>query len=236
MESTFAHAELDGIRLTDWIEQAGLSRSTAYELLKLLGIEPEARRVPTSRKPVSHLSGEQIEQLLPWVQEIRDRGASLPEIRDRLGRIQTVPDDRPGQLDTIPDNSPGQNQIVPVDLVTALAAIASQQQQPVDPLRCARALAEAAQLGVALSASELAGVLGLSPATVSSWPDGHSPRPGFVLRRQKAGAAVWWTVDRPGQTQIVPVDLSSGSRGQVRSVGFAQVLDVKAITLPGFVC
>ena len=234
MESTFAHVELDGIRLTDWIEQAGLSRSTAYELLKLLGIEPEARRVPTIRKPVSHLSGEQIEQLLPWVQEIRDRGVSLPQIRDRLGRIQTVPDDRPGQLDTIPDNSPGQTQIVPVDLVTALAAIASQQQQPVDPLRCARALAEAAQLGVALSASELAGVLGLSPATVSSWPDGHSPRPGFVLRRQKAGAAVWWTVDRPGQTQIVPVDLRSGTSGPGRSVGFSQVLDVKAITLPGW--
>jgi len=234
MDATFAHVELDGIRLTDWIEQARLSRSTAYELLKLLGIEPEARRVPTSRKPVSHLSGEQIEQLLPWVQEIRDRGASLPEIRDRLGRNQTVPDDRPGQLDTIPDNSPGQNQIVPVDLVTALAAIASQQQQPVDPLRCARALAEAAQLGVALSASELAGVLGLSPATVASWPDGHSPRPGFVLRRQKAGAAVWWTVDRPGQTQIVPVDLRNGTSGPGRSVGFAQVLDVKAITLPGW--
>ena len=233
MDATFAHVELDGIRLTDWIEQAGLSRSTAYELLKLLGIEPEARRVPTSRKPVSHLSGEQIEQLLPWVQEVQ-RGATLPQIRDRLGRIQTVPDDRPGQLDTIPDNSPGQNQIVPVDLVTALAAIASQQQQPVDPLRCARALAEAAQLGVALSASELAGVLGLSPATVSSWPDGHSPRPGFVLRRQKAGAAVWWSVDRPGQTQIVPVDLRSGASGPGRSVGFSQVLDVKAITLPGW--
>ena len=222
MDATFAHVELDGIRLADWIEQAGLSRSTAYELLKLLGIEPEARRVPTSRKPVSHLSGEQIEQLLPWVQEVQ-RGATLPQIRDRLGRIQTVP-----------DNSPGQTQIVPVDLVTALAAIASQQQQPVDPLRCARALAEAAQLAVALSASELAGVLGLSPATVANWPDGHSPRPGFVLRRQKAGAAVWWTVDRPGQTQIVPVNLRSGASGPARGVGFAQVLDVKAITLPGW--
>jgi hypothetical protein len=142
MDATFAHVELDGIRLADWIEQAGISRSTAYELLKLLGIEPEARRVPTSRKPVSHLSGEQIEQLLPWVQEVQ-RGATLPQIRDRLGRNQTVPDDRPGQLDTIPDNSPGQN-------------------------------------------------------------------------------------------QIVPVDLRSGTSGQARSVGFAQVLDVKAITLPGW--
>jgi len=97
MDATFAHVELDGIRLTDWIEQAGLSRSTAYELLKLLCIEPEARRVPTSRKPVSHLSGEQIEQLLPWVQEI-EHGTSLPEIRDRLGRNQTVPDDPMAQI------------------------------------------------------------------------------------------------------------------------------------------
>jgi hypothetical protein len=125
--------------------------------------------------------------------------------------------------------------LVAGDPVAALAAALERLNPPaVDPLRCARALAEAAQLGVALSASELAGVLGLSPGTVSSWPDGHSPRPGFVLRRQKAGAAVWWTVDRPGQTQIVPADLRSGATGQGRSVGFAQVLDVKAITLPGW--
>jgi hypothetical protein len=223
MESTHAIAQLDAMRLSDWIDATGLSRSTAYELLRLLQIEPEARRVPSSRKPVSHLTADQLEQLQPWAQQLAS-GATLPQIRDRLG-----------QSDTVPDNSPKQCGIVPADQLTAaLVAIASQQQQapPVDPLRCARALAEAAELGVALSSAELAGVLGMSPATVSSWPDGHSPRPGFTLRRQKAGAAVWWLVERPGRYGTVQ-DLKGAAGGQMgRSVGFAQVLDVQAVSLP----
>jgi hypothetical protein len=87
-----------------------------------------------------------------------------------------------------------------VDQMAALAAAvaAAMPTAPVDPLRRAKALAEAAELGVALSSLELAEVLGMSPATVSSWPDGHSPRPGFTLRREKAGAAVWWMVERQG--------------------------------------
>jgi hypothetical protein len=226
MEPTDAIATLDAVRLSDWIDASALSRSTVYELLKLLGIEPEARRVPTSRKPVSHLTSEQVQVLEPWAAELR-RGATLPQIRDRLGQIQTIQDD-----------SPKQSQMVPADpVMAALAAIVSQQQapQPADPLRCARALAEAAQLGVPLSSAELAGVVGMSPATVSSWPDGHSPRPGFTLRRQKAGSAVWWLVERPGRSEIVPADLRAiGGHQPGRSVGFAQVLDVQAISLPNW--
>lgn len=226
MESAHAFAELDAIRLSDWIDASGLSRSTAYELLKLLQIEPEARRVPTSRKPVSHLSAEQIQQLQPWASELAS-GATLPQIRERLGRSDTIRADHPKQ-----------SQIVPADqFAAALAAIVSQQQtpQPTDPLRCARALAEAAELGVALSSAELAGVVGMSPSTVASWPDGHSPRPGFTLRRQKAGAAVWWIVERPGRNEIVPGDLRAISgHQQPRSVGFAQVFDVQAISLPNW--
>lgn len=226
MDSTNAIAELDAWRLSDWIDASGLSRSTAYELLKLLQIEPEARRVPSSRKPVSHLSTEQIRQLQPWAQELAS-GATLPQIRERLG-----------QSDIVRDSSSKQSGIVPVDqLAAALVAIAGQQQQaqPVDPLRCARALAEAAELGVPLSSAELSGVVGMSPATVASWPDGHSPRPGFTLRRQKAGAAVWWTVERPGRCDTVPADLrATGGHLQARSVGFAQVLDVQAVTLPNW--
>ncbi len=227
MESTHAIAQLDAVPLRDWIDATGLSRSTAYELLRLLRIEPEARRVPTSRKPVSHLTADQLQQLQPWAQQLAS-GTTLPQIRDRLG-----------QNDTIQDTSAKQSGIVPADQLTAaLVAIASQQQQqaqPVDPLRCARALAEAAELGVALSSAELAGVVGMSPATVSSWPDGHSPRPGFTLRRQKAGAAVWWLVERPGRNDTVPADLRPAAAGApLRSVGFAQVLDVQAITLPNW--
>lgn len=233
MESTHAIAELDAIRLSDWIDATGLSRSTAYELLKLLQIEPEARRVPTSRKPVSHLSADQLELLQPWAQQLAS-GTTLPQIRERLGQIDTVQDDGPGRSGIVRDNNPKRSGIVPADqLAAALVAIAGQQQQqPADPLRCARALAEAAELGVPLSSAELAGVVGMSPATVSSWPDGHSPRPGFTLRRQKAGSAVWWLVERPGRSDIVPVDLRPAAGQPLRSVGFAQVFDVQAVTLP----
>lgn len=104
--TTTVIAELDGLRLSDWIESRNLSRSTGYELLKLLGIEPEARRVPTSRKPVSHLSNEQIEMLDPFATEI-NRGATLPQLRDRLGRSDTIPADGPGQSAIVPDAANG---------------------------------------------------------------------------------------------------------------------------------
>jgi hypothetical protein len=117
-----------------------------------------------------------------------------------------------------------------VEQMAAMAAAmaAAMPSAPVDPLRRAKALAEAAELGVVLSSPELAEVLGMSPATVSSWADGHSPRPGFTLRREKAGAAVWWTVERQG-APISNVRAISG-----RTVGFGSCLTVEAVALPYF--
>ena len=100
-----------------------------------------------------------------------------------------------------------------------LAALIAQQsaalQAPSDPLKVARALVEVADLGVALSTRELADALGFSPETVGSWKDGHSPRPGFTLHRQKAGNAVWWTVKRMGQSSHISG--SSTANGMVAS-------------------
>ena len=84
----------------------------------------------------------------------------------------------------------------------AAAVAAAMPSAPVDPLRRAKALAEAAELGVALSSLELAELVGMSPATVAGWPTGHQPRPGFKLLRckQKPGGAVWWMVERDCDT------------------------------------
>jgi len=71
------------VRFSEWVEASGLSRSTAYELLKLLAIEPEARRVPSSRKPVSHLTAEQIRQLQPWAQKIAN-GLTVAKAKQML--------------------------------------------------------------------------------------------------------------------------------------------------------
>ena len=115
----------------------------------------------------------------------------------------------------------------------AAAVAAAMPVAPVDPLRRAKALSEAAELGVALSSLELAEVLGMSPATVSSWPDGHQPRPGFKLLRckQKPGGAVWWVVQRDGATASIRAIAGAASG---RSVGFGACLTVEAVSLPCF--
>jgi hypothetical protein len=114
----------------------------------------------------------------------------------------------------------------------AAAVAAAMPSAPVDPLRRAKALAEAAELGVALSSHELAEVLGMSPATVSSWPTGHQPRPGFKLLRckQKPGGAVWWMVERDGDTSPISNVRAIGGR----TVGFGSCLTVEAVALPYF--
>jgi hypothetical protein len=121
-----------------------------------------------------------------------------------------------------------------VDQMAALAAAvaAAMPTAPVDPLRRAKALAEAAELGVPLSSLELAEVLGMSPATVSSWPTGHQPRPGFKLLRckQKPGGAVWWMVERDGDTSPISNVRAIGGR----TVGFGSCLTVEAVALPYF--
>ena len=122
-----------------------------------------------------------------------------------------------------------------VEQMAAMAAAmaAAMPVAPVDPLRRAKALAEAAELGVALSSMELAEVLGMSPATVSSWADGHQPRPGFKLLRckQKPGGAVWWVVQRDGATASIRAIAGAASG---RSVGFGACLTVEAVSLPCF--
>ena len=122
-----------------------------------------------------------------------------------------------------------------VEQMAAMAAAmaAAMPAAPVDPLRRAKALAEAAELGVALSSLELAEVLGMSPATVSSWADGHQPRPGFKLLRckQKPGGAVWWVVHRDGATASIRAIAGAASG---RSVGFGACLTVEAVSLPCF--
>ena len=130
----------------------------------------------------------------------------------------------PGAVSVTPQASSDGSQLA----LLAAAVAAAMPTAPVDPLRRAKALAEAAELGVALSSPELADVVGMSPATVAGWPDGHSPRPGFTLRREKAGAAVWWTVERQG----APISNVRAIGG--RTVGFGSCLTVEAVALPCF--
>ena len=78
-QSAAVEAVPDGLRLSDWIAGSGISRSTAYELLKLAAIEPEPRRVEGSRKPVSFLTTKQLPIMEGMARQLRD-GRSLADL------------------------------------------------------------------------------------------------------------------------------------------------------------
>ena len=61
--SETVQTEIDGVRFTDWYERAGISKSTAFGLLKVAGVEPEKRRVEGSRAPVSFLAGDGLRKM-----------------------------------------------------------------------------------------------------------------------------------------------------------------------------
>lgn len=61
--SETVQTEIDGVRFSDWYEQACISKSTAFGLLKVAGVEPEKRRVEGSRAPVSFLAGDGLRKM-----------------------------------------------------------------------------------------------------------------------------------------------------------------------------
>ena len=90
--------EVDGVRLSALWESGDVSRTTAFELLKLARIEPEQKRVPGSQRPVAFLSGDQERMMRALIQRLKD-GATVARLRgEALGAIErvqsrTVPDD-----------------------------------------------------------------------------------------------------------------------------------------------
>ena len=192
----------------------GISRNALKARAKALGVELQ-RKGPT---------------LTVWPGDRVADGDRLDAHCKAGGSLASFPGSVAVTPQAISDSS--QLAVTPQDgsqlALLAAAVAAAMPSAPVDPLRRAKALAEAAELGVVLSSVELAEVVGMSPATVSSWPDGHSPRPGFTLRREKAGAAVWWTVERQG----APISNVRAIGG--RTVGFGSCLTVEAVALPYF--
>jgi hypothetical protein len=116
--------------------------------------------------------------------------------------------------------------------VLAAALAGAMPSPPADPLQRARGLAETADAGLVLTATDLGALLGHG---VTSWRDGHLAY-GYRFSRHKQGTQVLWTVTRavtaaPDTTQTPPA----------RSVGFLaeppvaarQTINVSAVALPG---
>lgn len=71
--------ELAGERFSDWYEGHGISRTTAFALLRAAGIEPGKKRVEGINKPVSYLAGEMLRDMEALV-ELHKQGRSVAEL------------------------------------------------------------------------------------------------------------------------------------------------------------
>ena len=218
----------DGLkRFSEWHEEVGISRSMAYQLLKLLAIEPEMRRVPGSKKPASFLTAEQQQTLLETVQLV-NQGYSIPMLQEMRDKAKE-PANTGSEI-----VSKQSQQIVPTQS-TELAVRPSPTPSPKrEPLAIPRALAEAADLNVPLSNAEMAAVLGLSGTELDKSWDGDSPRPGFVLNRLVHRKKVFWTVQREGK--LSGGQFTATAAPQKRTPGFdvsAAIYDVAAVDVTG---
>lgn len=71
--------ELAGERFSDWYEGHGISRTTAFALLRAAGIEPGKKRIEGVNKPVSYLAGDQLRAMEALVEQHK-QGRSVAEL------------------------------------------------------------------------------------------------------------------------------------------------------------
>ena len=105
---------VDGIRFSDWFEREGVSRTTAFALLKLARITPESRRVSGSARSVHFLNAAQEAVLQSLVDRMRT-GASLGQLQAEAESAMVAVESRTVRDD--PDPSP------PLPLLTRLQAV-----------------------------------------------------------------------------------------------------------------
>ena len=170
-------------RFTEWFRSNGVSRSTAFQLLKLLDIEPIKRKVPDSKKPASFLTPQHISELSETVQ-LLNNGHSMADLQKLKGEARE------------------ESAIVPAPSAAVVPAPSETVPVKLEPLATPRALAEAADLGVPLSNAEMAALLGYTSGEVDEMWDNDCPRPGFVLRRSVHRRKVFWTVERTGSNGL----------------------------------
>ena len=72
-------AVLDGMRLSDWWESRGLSRSTAWRLVAMAQVQPSKARAAGSRAPVAFLSEAQVLVLDQLADQLRN-GATMAQL------------------------------------------------------------------------------------------------------------------------------------------------------------
>lgn len=224
--------EIDSsVRFSCWYEERGVARSTAFKLLALSGLELEKRRVEGSRSPVSFLSADQQEKL-DFLADQLEQGKTMADLETAIkpSRDVSTPIAKPSQdVSALAD---------PAALVTLAGAMAAQLAPAPDPMRRAKALAEAADHALVLTNDELEA---LGVKGVDKFADGDLAY-GYCFHKHNQRNRVLWTVERAIAAKPVadaPASLAPAKAD--KRVGFdvaalMPAVTVELVSLPYFSC
>jgi hypothetical protein len=154
-------AEIDGLRFSDWYEGARISRSTAFELLKVFNLTLEQRPVPDSRRPVLFVDGNQRQLLDAVAQRLGAGETTLAELK----RQQTAISLRQPSGTVLDDPAPSDDD-APLTLLDRLQAVAL-----------------ALETGAPLTTAEVRQLLGV-------WPGSAEVHRGRIVARRH-GRNAW---------------------------------------------
>ncbi len=203
----------------------GISRNALKARAKALGIELQRKGPTLTVWPGDRIAdGDRLD-------EHCKAGGALASFPGAVGRhlAVTPQDGSDTQLSVTPQGVTDSSQLA----VLAAAIAGAMQSPPADPLQRARGLAEAADAGLVLTATDLGALLGHG---VTSWRDGHLAY-GYRFSRHKQGTQVLWTV-----TRAVTAAPDTTQTPAARTVGFLadppvaarQMINVSAVALPAF--
>lgn len=170
--------------ISDLERRWGISRNALKARAKALGVEL-VRQGPT----LTTWPGDRLAEADRLDAHLKAGGAmaSFPGVNNAAGQPSLTPQGRSAGSQLAPTAAKA-------DQLAALAAAmaAAMPSPPVDPLRRARGLAEAADAGLVLANDDLSALLGQG---VAGWRDGHDAY-GYRFHRHQQGRQVLWTVTR----------------------------------------
>jgi len=114
MDGALTTATVDGVRFSAGFAREGVSRTTAFALLKLARIKPKTRRVDGSARSVLFLNSEQEASLQALADRLKN-GASISQVQAEAETSLAVVESRTVRDDSAP--SP------PLPLITCLQAV-----------------------------------------------------------------------------------------------------------------
>ena len=221
-------------RFSEWHEEMGVSRSMAYQLLKLLEIEPEQRRVPGSKKPASFLTLEQQQELLETVQ-LLNQGYSIPMLQEMRDKQETPAN---AGAETVPEQSGELVKAPSGEIVSEQSDEPEADDSELDPDADLNRL-KAVINGDWYTREEMAIKIARNANKIGGWKDNYEVRPEIFARKRTVNQVPYFKIVsetvQPKQTLSAEPSVALVPEPKRRAPGFdvAAIYDVTAVDCTG---